>query len=212
VPIKRSSLEEKWPYRLGKTILLALPLLILLWLLSRKKMIACGLTADFSPDLIVFAVVAVILYYVFLALLSRGFFYVAFGGVEEDRKKERTGGDKTGGAATGSETGEEKKSPKPDPLLPLILLFVLVAVYFLIQGGYIKLSKTNFNGFNFDGGATTCRRTSAEWGKPCHSNQPGGVAVSGLAVPASCDCPVDTTFAQMDNITAGGPYRICVCD
>lgn len=45
---------------------------------------------------------------------------------------------------------------------------------------------------------------------PCHSVS-GGVGVTGVIVPGSCDCPIDTTFAQMDNITAGGPYKICTC-
>ena len=45
---------------------------------------------------------------------------------------------------------------------------------------------------------------------PCRSVE-NSVGVSGVVVPASCDCPSDTTFAQMDNITAGGPYKICTC-
>jgi len=45
---------------------------------------------------------------------------------------------------------------------------------------------------------------------PCGSVQ-NGVGVTGVIVPGSCDCPSDTTFAQMDNITAGGPYKICTC-
>ena len=45
---------------------------------------------------------------------------------------------------------------------------------------------------------------------PCRSVE-NGVGVSGVVVPGSCDCPSDTDFAQMDNITAGGPYKICTC-
>ena len=45
---------------------------------------------------------------------------------------------------------------------------------------------------------------------PCRSVE-NGVGVSGVVVPGSCDCPSDTTFAGMDNITAGGPYKICKC-
>ena len=54
---------------------------------------------------------------------------------------------------------------------------------------------------------TTCPTTS---NPPCRSVQ-NGIGVSAVIVPASCDCPSDTNFAQMDNITAGGPYRICTC-
>lgn len=45
---------------------------------------------------------------------------------------------------------------------------------------------------------------------PCHSAV-NGVGVTGVIVPGSCDCPSDTVFAQMDNITQGGPYKICTC-
>ncbi|KKU94759.1 MAG: Hemagglutinin-related protein [Parcubacteria group bacterium GW2011_GWA1_48_11b] len=54
---------------------------------------------------------------------------------------------------------------------------------------------------------TTCPTRS---NPPCRSVQ-NGVGVTGVVVPASCDCPSDTNFAQMDNITAGGPYKICTC-
>ncbi len=54
---------------------------------------------------------------------------------------------------------------------------------------------------------STCPTTS---NPPCHSVQ-NGVGVSGVVVPASCNCPSDTDFAQMDNVTAGGPYKICTC-
>src|SRR3989344_5652348 len=56
-------------------------------------------------------------------------------------------------------------------------------------------------------GHTSCPTTSAQWGIPCGQ---GGVA--GLPVPDSCDCPSDTTFAGVDNITAGGPYKMCTCN
>lgn len=46
---------------------------------------------------------------------------------------------------------------------------------------------------------------------PCRSVQ-NGVGASGGIVPASCDCPSGTTFAQMDNVAPGGPYKICTCD
>ena len=55
--------------------------------------------------------------------------------------------------------------------------------------------------------SSTCPTTS---NPPCRSVQ-NGVGVSAVIVPASCNCPSDTNFAQMDNITAGGPYKICTC-
>jgi hypothetical protein len=55
--------------------------------------------------------------------------------------------------------------------------------------------------------ATSCPTTS---NPPCGSVQ-NGVGVSAVIVPGSCACPSDTNFSQMDNISAGGPYRICTC-
>ncbi|MBS3055068.1 MAG: hypothetical protein J4452_01080 [Candidatus Aenigmarchaeota archaeon] len=46
---------------------------------------------------------------------------------------------------------------------------------------------------------------------PCRSTQ-GGVGVSGGIVPASCNCPSGTTYAGMDNMAPGGPYKICTCN
>ena len=45
---------------------------------------------------------------------------------------------------------------------------------------------------------------------PCGSAQNGVTAAGGI-VPASCDCPSDSTYAGMDNVAPGGPYKICVC-
>jgi hypothetical protein len=76
------------------------------------------------------------------------------------------------------------------------------------------------------GGRSTCRTYSLTVNPagtpkknsscPTKSNPPcgsvrNGVGVTGVIVPGSCDCPSDTTFAQMDNVTAGGPYKICTC-
>ncbi|MCL4406242.1 MAG: hypothetical protein M1586_01010 [Patescibacteria group bacterium] len=211
MPIKRSSLERKWYFRLGKVVLLLLPLAIILWMLLQKKMISCEPASDLRPETIAFMVVAAILYYVFLALFSRGILYVVFGGVEEDGGKrdfeEKTGGEIVSGGASGG----RKKSYRPDPLLPMIFLFAIIAFLFLVQSGYIKFPKMSWGNFNFGGGSAVCRQTSAEWGLPCHSRQPEGPTVSALPVPAKCDCPSDTVFVQMDNITAGGPYKICAC-
>jgi hypothetical protein len=39
-----------------------------------------------------------------------------------------------------------------------------------------------------------------------------GIQVVGGIVPASCNCPIGTTYDSMDNVTPGGPYKICMCD
>jgi tetratricopeptide (TPR) repeat protein len=46
---------------------------------------------------------------------------------------------------------------------------------------------------------------------PCHSVQ-NGREMDGGPVPASCNCPSDTTWeGYMDRIAPGGPYKICTC-
>ncbi|MFH1236312.1 MAG: putative Ig domain-containing protein, partial [Parcubacteria group bacterium] len=66
--------------------------------------------------------------------------------------------------------------------------------------GNTNVTTTNSN-------ATNCPTKS---NPPCGSVQ-NGVGVSAVIVPASCECPSDTIFAQMDNTAPGGPYRICTC-
>jgi hypothetical protein len=31
-------------------------------------------------------------------------------------------------------------------------------------------------------------------------------------VPTNCDCPSNTTYAGMDNVSAGGPWKMCNCN
>ncbi|MFH1046713.1 MAG: hypothetical protein V1738_00255 [Patescibacteria group bacterium] len=46
---------------------------------------------------------------------------------------------------------------------------------------------------------------------PCGSSENGGPAAYGGIVPGDCNCPAGSAFDSMDNITPGGPYKICVC-
>ena len=71
----------------------------------------------------------------------------------------------------------------------------------------VNPSGTTVNPTNTPKKNSTCLTKS---NPPCHSVE-NGVGVFAVIVPASCNCPSDTDFAQMDNITAGGPYKICTC-
>ncbi len=44
----------------------------------------------------------------------------------------------------------------------------------------------------------------------CHQTVNGIEYVGGL-VPATCNCPSNTTYAGMDNVSAGGPWKMCTC-
>lgn len=39
-----------------------------------------------------------------------------------------------------------------------------------------------------------------------------GIEVVGGVVPESCPCPSNTYQSGVDNVTAGGPYKICSCN
>ena len=39
-----------------------------------------------------------------------------------------------------------------------------------------------------------------------------GIEYTGGLVPSTCDCPSNTTYAGMDNVSAGGPWKICTCN
>jgi len=206
MPIKKSQLEQKWYYRVAKAFFLILPIVIviifLLGLLGGKINIcdpSPNNILDILQKYIVYIVVGLLLYYLILNAIWRLFLYIVFGGLEDDKEKK----DDDKQAAAKSEPS------KKEQLMPLFVILILIAIFFALYfAGYIDLS--NFFKVTPSPGPTTCHATSAQWGHPCHSVS-GGVGVSGLPIPDACSCPTDTKFASMDNITPGGPYKICVC-
>lgn len=54
---------------------------------------------------------------------------------------------------------------------------------------------------------STCYTTSTEWGVACRQGN-----VGGIPIPDRCECPSDTYYSgTTDRVTAGGPYKICIC-
>ena len=214
MPINKSTLESKWYYRAAKVLFIALPfIIIILWLLSLLggSVVTCGFVPAFGLEdfqmTVPVIVVGTLVYFAFLILVWRSLLYVIFGGIKDDTAQ------KTGGwAATGSPAGsaEEARRRNLQTAIPLIILAAIIIVLVALS-----LSKPGF--FNKGGSSVTgggygsCPATSKQMSTPCHSVR-NGVGVSGVIVPAQCLCPGDTTFAQMDNVTAGGPYRICSCN
>lgn len=213
--IKRSSLEQKWYYRAAKAFFLVLPLLILLLLLSRGRIVACGIVQKNSPELLlnylVFTAIGLALYYVALKWIWRGFLYIAFGGIEDDVKKDYA-----------RAIPVEPERNKAAQAIPLIITLILFALMFLSATGYITLPKIDLNALpQIDsdfvnppnaGPTVTCPATSAQTATPCGSVRKG-VGVSGVIVRDPCDCPSDTTYSgTTDVVTPGGPYKICTCN
>jgi len=92
--IKKSLLEQKWYYRVAKVIFVWVPpllvvvgvfVLIFVDVRGTGKDIATVLQNDSSY--IIYAVAGLILYFLILKGIWRGFLYVAFGGLEDDMKK-----------------------------------------------------------------------------------------------------------------------------
>lgn len=211
--IKKSSLERKWYYRVLKVLLLILPLIFILIFLLNGKVIVCNVlqkdVLNFLQRYFVYLTIGLALYYLILEIIWRSFFYIAFGGFVDDTKKGEV-----------DQQSEGRKSNKMASLIPLIIILVVIAIALLSRMGYITLPKINIGSFENSSVKTatpkptsrsSCPTTSAQTGTPCHSVK-NGVGVSGVIVSAKCKCPNDTTYAQTDNITAGGPYNICTCN
>lgn len=215
MPIKKSYLGQKWYYRVAKVFFLLLPLLIALIVFLNGKISICYISQKNILDIlqknIVYVAIGLVLYYLILIGIWRCFLYIAFGGLEDDTKNK-----------DGNQPAPiRSKQTKIIQLIPVIIILGVIAVYLLSQMGYITLPKINpdfFENLNVKSITTprsttprsTCPATSAQTGTPCRSVK-NGVGVSGIIVPASCNCPSDTTYAGMDSISSGGPYKICSC-
>ena len=208
--IKKSTLEQKLYYRLTKVFFLILPFLIAILFLLRKRIVVCSSLIqenifDLSPNYIIFIAVALILYFLFLKWIWRGFLYVVFGGLEDDTKKQEN---------DQSSVKTEPKHEKTAQIIPLLIAFIIFTIIALSLMGYIKLPIIDLDNNNKDNNSvpTTCPTMSTQTATPCHSTQ-GGVGVGGVIVRDSCECPKDTTYSgTTDYVTPSGPYKICTCN
>ena len=206
--IKKSTLEQKWYYRVAKVFFIKLPILII-FLLLNGKINVCDTSQKSTFDLlqknIVYIAIGLTSYFLILMAVWKIFLYIVFGGLEDDTKNKES---------------DQSAQVRPEPskvmqLIPILIVLGILIIFILSEMGYITLPKINTNSIGNPTVRTvpksTCFATSAQMATPCNSVK-NGIKTSGVIVPASCRCPSDTTYAQMDNITAGGPYRICTCN
>jgi len=206
--IKKSSLEKKLLYRATKVFFLILPILAIFLLLNGKINI-CDTsqknTLDILQKNIIYIAIGLTSYFLILMAVWRLFLYIVFGGLEDDTKKEESA----------QSVQIRSKPSKIMQLIPILIVLAVFIIFVLSEMGYITLPKISTNSIGSPKVKTvpksTCFATSAQMSTPCHTVK-NGVKVSGVIVPDSCKCPSDTTYAQMDNITAGGPYKICTCN
>jgi hypothetical protein len=132
--------------------------------------------------------------------------------IRQDIQKLRPFQAKTATPAASSGGGEIESSvikeggpakPHPRLSLPVMILGLAGGValgLFLIQ----KLKKVS----SPDGG-DDC---GSYWDKFKCGQVVNGIEYTGGLVPSRCDCPKNTHYAGMDNITPGGPWKICMCN
>lgn len=197
---------------MAKTFFLILPLVIVIFFLLGKNAIICSIAptniSNILQNSFVYIILGLVLYFLMLKVIWKIFVYIVFGGIEDDTQ--------------GKESGQAQSANQPEPksvkivrLIAIIIILSAFAILILLKMGYITPSgiNTDFSGQDKEPTPTPgyiCPATSAQTSTPCHSAN-GGVGVSGVIVPDKCNCPSDTKYAQMDNITAGGPYKICTC-
>ncbi|MFA6437278.1 MAG: hypothetical protein WC242_03875 [Candidatus Paceibacterota bacterium] len=160
--IKKSSLENKWYYRVAKILFLALfPLLFLVFFFNGKIDIN-NLSSENILNLlkgsIIYAVVGLVLYYLVLIGIWRGFLYIAFGGLKDDTKKKSNGTNQ-------SPTPVISKQSKAAQIIPIAITICIFVVIGLSQAGYIKLPKIDID--NITGNHT--------YGAACMANGKSGL-------------------------------------
>jgi hypothetical protein len=200
MPIKKSFFESKWYYRVLKVILLVLPLIFLLVLVLKQKVLLCAIKPGVFTDLplrpFLLLALGLILYYLFVKAVWRLALYMMYGGLEDDTKRE----------------GGQPAQPGKKVILFAILALAAIAIYAASRFGYIALPESwTGGGVLRSSPKSNCPATSAQTSTPCGTSG-GGIGVSGVIVRDSCNCPSDTRFSgTKDVITPGGPYKICTC-
>jgi len=94
MPIKKSSLEQKWYYRVAKIVFLWAPVLLVAAIIlpiiisdmSGKALEEFGVVLQNNISLIVYSLIGLALYFLILNGIWRGFLYIVFGGLEDDAK------------------------------------------------------------------------------------------------------------------------------
>lgn len=214
MPIKRSTLEEKWYFRVVKVFYLILPLLIVIFIFLNGKINICNISQknifDISEKNIVYIVIGSVFYYLLVHGIWRIFLYIVFGGLVDDKKN-------SSGTISQSVNSHIESTPVRNGgllLLLVIIIVLLLMTYFNVnlpkQFNTLIQSLPSMNGGSSSGGGGTKITCPTKSNPPCNSVK-NGIKTSGVIVPGNCNCPSDTDYVQMDNITKGGPYKICKC-
>ena len=141
MPIKRSILEQKWYYRIARVFFLVLPLVVIVILLKNYIDVS-SISQDNIVEIlqknstnIVYVVVGLVLYYLILKGIWRGFLYIAFGGLEDDITKRGTGAAQPSNEVVHSTTlpsrGALSEKDKKDIGFYVFILIMIILVYWI---------------------------------------------------------------------------------
>ena len=232
MPIKRSSLEQKWYFRLGKVLFLTLPLIVFLIVFLKGNITICNISSDniietFQNHILSF-VIGLLAYYLILMAIWNILLYMIFGGVVNDTKPKNNQASQSvnpaaqpGTPAVQSVTpADQLASVKPKPAhntdwIPITIFLVVAAIFVLWKLGYITLPHIDLGGADnstvTQNSGSACARTSAELGSPCWETKNGAQTIGVLAFQR-CGCPEDTKpTGDVDVVSPGGPYVMCAC-
>ncbi len=145
--IKKSSLEQKWYYRVAKVFFLTLPFLVILAMFLMGYIDTSAVSQNNISDLLqkniaslIYLAIGLAAYYLILKFIWRAFLYIVFGGLEDDTKKKGGGTTQSVNSAILPEQVSHQLTPQPAPVqdnsngfVILFLIFLSVFIYLLGQ-------------------------------------------------------------------------------
>lgn len=217
MPIKKSYLEQKWYYRIAKVLFWIIPFLAVLVMFLvflqdtgidiLQEDIWCtvgfmiGSIVGWLQSFIVNIAIGLALYFLILKVILKIFFYIVFGGVEDDMKKKDVVVPQSVGSAVQSAPAPVRPAPAPVQdtdtgsgmgIIVLIVIIVVIASYFMSESDTQKWESQQNNseknsvhrycdpGYTYNTFSSKCCPNSAPYYYPGRE----GVALPGCY--ASC--------------------------
>jgi|GEM_PF-1481267 hypothetical protein len=188
MPIKQSTLEKKWYYRIAKVFFLVLPLIYIAIIFLNNRAVILSVRQDNISEMlqrniykIVFTVMGVIAYYLLLKLIWKILLYILFGGMENDTNV-KSGNAAQAGNINAAFSPKGLKFNEAGPLAILVIIFIII---FLAQLGYIKFPKINADFIKQDhsyGASCTAGGKTGVYGtdKRCYTCSSGAISTRKL--------------------------------
>lgn len=155
MPIKKSSLEKKWYYRVAKILFLLIPIIVIVFLFLNNRIdisnLPKGNISDILQNDIVYIIGGLILYFIVISAIWRIFLYIAFGGLENDTRK------------INANAIQQSVSPVPQST-PAKVIGPIIVIIFCIAIFAIAFSQTNTNPFKTHIYGTACTTSDGKTG------------------------------------------------